>query len=172
MAEDPQSGRPTNKPIRQARAVPARRGGAPRTRSDPRSAASRVTRGRRPSFPRAGDMNASPRSCEALAMLAEAGRCSPVGGRRHWSGGQLGGDQGHGSEDHGLLGQEPTPDSAQQRALVEAVSHGQLWLDRPRRFRGSAPCCAWSRAEWSRKRVRSAAVSNRAAHIAERMEGR
>src|SRR5918998_1586450 len=47
------------------------------------------------------------------------------------------------------LGADPTPDSGQQRALADAVSLAELWLDQATTFpRVSATVAAWSRAEW------------------------
>ena len=44
--------------------------------------------------------------------------------------GQLGGDQGHRPKTAASLGPDPSPDGGQQRAIAEAVSLAELWLDR------------------------------------------
>ena len=72
------------------------------------------------------------------------------------------------------LGADPTPDTAQQRALVEAVSLAELWLDQATTFpRVSATVAAWSRAEWIEKTlpVWRRLVEPVATHIADAMEG-
>jgi putative hydrolase len=72
------------------------------------------------------------------------------------------------------LGPDPTPDSAQQRALVEAVSIAEVWLDQATAFpRVSTTVSAWSRAEWIEKTmpVWQRLVEPVAAHIADAMEG-
>ncbi len=47
------------------------------------------------------------------------------------------------------LGADPTPSAAQQRAITEAVSIAEVWLDAATTFpRVSTTVAAWSRAEW------------------------
>ena len=72
------------------------------------------------------------------------------------------------------LGADPTPDAAQQRALVDAVSIAEVWLDQATTFpRVSTTVAAWSRAEWIEKTmpVWQRLVEPVAAHIADAMEG-
>ncbi len=72
------------------------------------------------------------------------------------------------------LGPDPSPDSGQQRALVDAVSLAELWLDQATAFpRVSATVAAWSRADWIEQTlpVWRRLVEPVAAHIADAMEG-
>jgi putative hydrolase len=72
------------------------------------------------------------------------------------------------------LGPDPSPDRGQQRALAEAVSLAELWLDEATTFpRVSATVAAWSRAEWIEKTlpVWRRLVEPVAGHIADAMEG-
>jgi putative hydrolase len=72
------------------------------------------------------------------------------------------------------LGADPSPDSRQQRELVEAVSLAELWLDQATVFpRVSATVAAWSRAEWIEQTlpVWRRLVEPVAGHIADAMEG-
>jgi putative hydrolase len=72
------------------------------------------------------------------------------------------------------LGADPTPDAAQRRALTEAASIAEVWLDEATAFpRVSATVSAWSRAEWIEQTmpVWQRLVEPVAAHIADAMEG-
>jgi putative hydrolase len=72
------------------------------------------------------------------------------------------------------LGPDPTPDAAQRRALNEAVSIAEVWLDEATAFpRVSASVAAWSRADWVEQTmpVWQRLVEPVAAHIADAMEG-
>jgi len=72
------------------------------------------------------------------------------------------------------LGPDPTPDAAQRRALNEAVSIAEVWLDEATVLpRVSASVAAWSRAEWIEETmpVWQRLVEPVAAHIADAMEG-
>jgi len=70
------------------------------------------------------------------------------------------------------LGADPTPTAAQQRALTEAVSIAEVWLDEATTFpRLSTTVTAWSRAEWIEKTmaVWRRLVEPVASHIADAM---
>ena len=72
------------------------------------------------------------------------------------------------------LGPDPTPSAAQQRALGEAVSLAEVWLDAATSLpRVSAGVAAWSRAEWVEKTmpVWRRLVEPVASSIADAMEG-
>jgi putative hydrolase len=72
------------------------------------------------------------------------------------------------------LGPDPTPSSAQQHAITEAVSIAEVWLDETTSFaRVSTTVAAWSRAEWieSTMAVWRRLVEPVASHIADAMEG-
>lgn len=71
------------------------------------------------------------------------------------------------------LGPDPTPDSAQQREVREAVSIAEVWLDQATDFpQVSTTVSAWSRAEWIENTmgVWQRLVEPVAAHIADAME--
>jgi putative hydrolase len=71
------------------------------------------------------------------------------------------------------LGPDPTPSSAQQRAITEAVSIAEVWLDQATEFpRVSTTVAAWSRAEWieNTMAVWRRLVEPVATHIADAME--
>jgi len=72
------------------------------------------------------------------------------------------------------LGPDPSPDASAQRALTDAVSLAEVWLDQATSLpRVSAGVAAWSRAEWVEKTlpVWRRLVEPVAAHIADAMEG-
>ena len=72
------------------------------------------------------------------------------------------------------LGPDPTPDGGQQRAITDAVSLAEVWLDEATSFpRVSTHVAAWSRAEWIEKTmpVWRRLVEPVATHIADAMEG-
>ncbi len=72
------------------------------------------------------------------------------------------------------LGPDPSPNAAQQRALTEAVSLAEVWLDSATSLpRVSAGVAAWSRAEWVEKTlpVWKRLVEPVASSIADAMEG-
>jgi len=71
------------------------------------------------------------------------------------------------------LGPDPTPSAAQQRALTEAVSIAEVWLDEATSFpRVSTTVAAWSRAAWieNTMAVWRRLVEPVATHIADAME--
>lgn len=71
------------------------------------------------------------------------------------------------------LGPDPTPTGAQQRALGEAVSIAEVWLDEATTFpRVSTTVAAWSRAEWIENTMPTwrRLVEPVATHIADAME--
>jgi putative hydrolase len=72
------------------------------------------------------------------------------------------------------LGPDPTPTATQQRALTEAASIAEVWLDQATVFpRVSSSVSAWSRAEWIEQTlpVWRRLVEPVASHIADAMEG-
>ncbi len=72
------------------------------------------------------------------------------------------------------LGKDPSPDSADRRALDEASSIAETWLDDATGFpRSGAGVVAWSRAEWIEQTmpVWRRLVEPVATHIADAMEG-
>ncbi len=72
------------------------------------------------------------------------------------------------------LGPDPTPDAAQRRAIDEASSIAEVWLDAATSLpRASTGALAWSRAEWIENTmgVWQRLVEPVAAHIADAMEG-
>ncbi|MCW2805730.1 MAG: hypothetical protein QOF52_1147 [Propionibacteriaceae bacterium] len=72
------------------------------------------------------------------------------------------------------LGPDPTPTQAEQRALTEAASIAELWLDAATSFsRVSSTVAAWSRADWVEQTmpIWRRLVEPVAAHIADAMEG-
>ncbi len=72
------------------------------------------------------------------------------------------------------LGPDPTPTAAQQRALTDAASIAEVWLDPATSFpRVSSTVAAWSRAEWIEQTlpVWRRLVEPVASHIADAMEG-
>ncbi len=72
------------------------------------------------------------------------------------------------------LGPDPSPDSGRQRAVADAVSIAEVWLDDSTDFpRVGGYAAAWSRAEWIEKTmpVWQRLVTPVASHIADAMEG-
>jgi putative hydrolase len=72
------------------------------------------------------------------------------------------------------LGPDPTPTAAQQKALSEAASIAEVWLDPATSFaRVTSNVAAWSRAEWIEQTlpVWRRLVEPVASHIADAMEG-
>lgn len=72
------------------------------------------------------------------------------------------------------LGQDPTPTDAHRRAITEAASIAEVWLDEATSFpRMSGSLGAWSRAEWIENTmpVWQRLVEPVADHIADAMEG-
>src|SRR5215203_6424089 len=122
-----------------------------------------------------GDMNALAAQLQsAFAMLGGAGSMftgSPTG---QGSGVNWEVTKDTARKTAASLGPDPTPDGGQQRALAEAVSLAELWLDEATTFpRVSATVAAWSRAEWIEKTlpVWRRLVEPVAGHIADAMEG-
>lgn len=122
-----------------------------------------------------GDMNALAEQLQhAFSMLGGAGSM--------FSGGGTGSDSGVNWEITkdtarkvaASLGPDPTPDSAQQRALVDAAAIAEVWLDEATTFpRVSGTIRAWSRAEWIEETmpIWRRLVEPVAIHIADAMEG-
>ncbi len=72
------------------------------------------------------------------------------------------------------LGPDPTPDSADRRAVTEAVSLAETWLDSATAFpRSGSVILAWSRADWIEKTMPTwrRLVEPVATHIADAMAG-
>jgi putative hydrolase len=120
-----------------------------------------------------GDMNALVQQMQsAFAMLGGAGSIFAGGGSG--SGVNWSVTKDTARKTVASLGPDPTPDAAQRRALNEAVSIAEVWLDEATTFpRVSAPVAAWSRADWIEQTmpVWQRLVEPVAAHIADAMEG-
>jgi putative hydrolase len=120
-----------------------------------------------------GDMNALIQQMQsAFAMLGGAGSIFAGGGSG--SGVNWSVTKDTARKTVASLGPDPTPDAAQQRALNEAVSIAEVWLDGSTTFpRVSATVAAWSRADWIEQTmpVWQRLVEPVAAHIADAMEG-
>jgi putative hydrolase len=122
-----------------------------------------------------GDMNALAAQLQsAFAMLGGAGSMFAGGMPDTGSGVNWEVTKDTARKTAASLGPDPSPDSGQQRAVVEAVSLAELWLDQATTFpRVSATVAAWSRAEWIEQTlpVWRRLVEPVAAHIADAMEG-
>ncbi|SDR87916.1 zinc-dependent metalloprotease [Microlunatus soli] len=71
-------------------------------------------------------------------------------------------------------GSDPTPDDGQRRAIVDAVSLAETWLDQATELpRGARTVAAWSRADWVERTmpVWQRLIEPVATHIADAMEG-
>jgi putative hydrolase len=121
------------------------------------------------------DMNALVEQLQsAFAMLGGPGAVFSAGGGDSSSGVNWEVTKDTARKTVASLGPDPTPDSAQQRALIEAVSIAEVWLDQATAFpRVSTTVSAWSRAEWIEQTmpVWQRLVEPVAAHIADAMEG-
>ena len=122
-----------------------------------------------------GDMNAFMQQMQsAFAMLGGAG--SMFGGAQAGSGSGVNWAVAKDTARKTVasLGADPTPNTAQRRALTEAASIAEVWLDEATTFpQVSATVSAWSRADWIEQTmaVWQRLVEPVAAHIADAMEG-
>jgi putative hydrolase len=178
MAEDPQSGPADDQP-EENKPEPYRLGGSGGAKGPGQTPGS----GGQPTNPlealfsslAGGDMNALAAQLQnAFAMLGGAGSRFGSGMPDTGSGVNWEVTKDTARKTAASLGPDPTPDSAQQRALADAVSLAELWLDQATTFpRVSATVAAWSRAEWIEQTlpVWRRLVEPVAAHIADAMEG-
>ena len=122
-----------------------------------------------------GDMNAFMQQMQgAFAMLGGAGSMFAGAPAAAGSGVNWAVAKDTARKTVASLGADPTPDSAQRRALTEAASIAEVWLDEATTFpRVSATVSAWSRADWIEQTmaVWQRLVEPVAAHIADAMEG-
>jgi len=122
-----------------------------------------------------GDMNALMRQMQqAFAMLGGAGSMFSSSSVGSGSGVNWAVTKDTARKTVASLGADPTPDAAQRRALTEAASIAEVWLDEATTFpRVSASVSAWSRADWIENTmpVWQRLVEPVAAHIADAMEG-
>jgi putative hydrolase len=122
-----------------------------------------------------GDMNALAAQLQsAFAMLGGAGSMFTTGPTDAGSGVNWDVTKNTARKTVASLGPDPTPTTAQQRAITEAVSLAEIWLDQATRFpRVSTTVAAWSRAEWIEQTmpVWRRLVEPVAVHIADAMEG-
>ena len=97
-----------------------------------------------------GDMNALAAQLQsAFAMLGGAGSMFTSGPTDVGSGVNWEVTKNIARKTVASLGPDPSPTAAQQRAITEAVSLAEIWLDQATRFpRVSTTVAAWSRAEW------------------------
>jgi putative hydrolase len=178
MAEDPQSGPADDQP-EENNPEPYRLGGS----GGPKNPGQTPGAGGQPGNPlealfsslAGGDMNALAAQLQnAFAMLGGAGSMFGGGMPDTGSGVNWEVTKDTARKTAASLGPDPTPDSRQQRALADAVSLAELWLDQVTTFpRVSANVAAWSRAEWIEQTlpVWRRLVEPVAAHIADAMEG-
>jgi putative hydrolase len=178
MAEDPQSGPADDQP-EENDPEPYRLGGSGGAKNPEQTPGS----GGQPSNPlealfaslAGGDVNALAAQLQsAFAMLGGAGSMFGGGMSDTGSGVNWEVTKDTARKTAASLGPDPTPTSAQQRALVDAVSLAELWLDQVTAFpRVSATVAAWSRAEWIERTlpVWRRLVEPVAGHIADAMEG-
>lgn len=122
-----------------------------------------------------GDMNALAAQLQsAFAMLGGAGSMFTSGPTDAGSGVNWEVTKNTARKTVASLGPDPSPTAAQQRAITEAVSLAEIWLDQATRFpRVSTTVAAWSRAEWIEQTmpVWRGLVEPVAVHIADAMEG-
>ena len=122
-----------------------------------------------------GDMNALAAQLQsAFAMLGGAGSMFTSGPTDAGSGVNWEVTKDTARKTVASLGPDPSPTAAQQRAITEAVSLAEIWLDQATRFpRVSTTVAAWSRAEWIEQTmpVWRGLVEPVAVHIADAMEG-
>jgi putative hydrolase len=121
-----------------------------------------------------GDMNALVQQLQnAFSMLGGAGPMFGQGTTASGSGVNWDVTKDTARKTVASLGPDPTPSSAQQRAITEAVSIAEVWLDEATAFpRVSTTVAAWSRAEWieNTMAVWRRLVEPVATHIADAME--
>ncbi|MFL6026741.1 MAG: zinc-dependent metalloprotease [Friedmanniella sp.] len=126
------------------------------------------------SFGGGGDMNALVQQLQnAFSMLGGAGSMFGQGTTSSGSGVNWDVTKDTARKTVASLGADPTPTSAQQRAINEAVSIAEVWLDQATSFpRVSTTVAAWSRAEWIENTmgVWRRLVEPVASHIADAME--
>jgi putative hydrolase len=122
-----------------------------------------------------GDMNALAAQLQsAFSMLGGAGSMFTSGPTDGGSGVNWEVTKNTARKTVASLGPDPSPTAAQQRAITEAVSLAEIWLDQATRFpRVSTTVAAWSRAEWIEQTmpVWRGLVEPVAVHIADAMEG-
>ena len=122
-----------------------------------------------------GDMNALVQQMQsAFAMLGGAGSIFAGAPGGSGSGVNWSVTKDTARKTVASLGPDPTPDAAQRRALDEALSIAEVWLDGATTFpQVSATVAAWSRADWIEQTmpVWQRLVEPVAAHIADAMEG-
>jgi putative hydrolase len=122
-----------------------------------------------------GDMNALAAQLQsAFAMLGGGGSMFTSGPTDPGSGVNWEVTKNTARKTVASLGPDPSPDSAQQRAITEAVSLAEIWLDQATQFpRVSTTVAAWSRADWIEQTmpVWQRLVEPVALHIADAMEG-
>ena len=122
-----------------------------------------------------GDMNALMAQLQsAFAMLGGSGGMFAAGGTGSGSGVNWEVTKDTARKTAASLGPDPTPTAAQQRALIEAASIAEVWLDSATTFpRVSSTVSAWSRADWIEQTlpVWQRLVEPVATHIADAMEG-
>ena len=122
-----------------------------------------------------GDMNALAAQLQsAFAMLGGTGSMFTSGPTEPGSGVNWEVTKDIARKTVASLGPDPSPNSAQQRAITEAVSLAEIWLDQATRFpRVSTTVAAWSRADWIEQTmpVWRRLVEPVALHIADAMEG-
>jgi putative hydrolase len=178
MAEDPQPGPADDQP-EENKPEPYRLGGSGGAKGPGQTPGS----GGQPGNPlealfsslAGGDINAVAAQLQsAFAMLGGAGSMFAGGSGDAGSGVNWEVTKDTARKTTASLGPDPSPSSAQQRALTDAVSLAELWLDEVTSFpRVSATVAAWSRAEWIEQTlpVWRRLVEPVAAHIADAMEG-
>ena len=122
-----------------------------------------------------GDMNALMAQLQsAFAMLGGSGGMFAGGGTASGSGVNWEVTKDTARKTAASLGPDPTPTAAQQRAVTEAASIAEVWLDAATTFpRVSSTVSAWSRADWIEQTlpVWQRLVEPVATHIADAMEG-
>jgi putative hydrolase len=122
-----------------------------------------------------GDMNALVQQMQtAFAMLGGAGSIFAGAPGGSGSGVNWSVTKDTARKTVASLGPDPTPDAAQRRALNEALSIAEVWLDEATTLpQVSASVAAWSRADWIEQTmpVWQRLVEPVAAHIADAMEG-
>jgi putative hydrolase len=122
-----------------------------------------------------GDVNALAAQLQsAFAMLGGAGSMFTSGPTDTGSGVNWEVTKNTARKTVASLGPDPSPNTAQQRAITEAVSLAEIWLDEATTFpRVSTTVAAWSRAEWIEQTmpVWQRLVEPVALHIADAMEG-
>lgn len=121
-----------------------------------------------------GDVNALVQQLQnAFAMLGGAGAIFGGGATPSGSGVNWDVTKDTARKTAAALGPDPTPSAADRRAVGEAASIAEVWLDQATSFpRVSATAAAWSRADWIENTlpVWRRLVEPVASHIADAME--